>query len=90
MLHTSDRWCWLATPLGILVKPLPDLEQKTEALAKSHHTFSHNNQAQLKQLSDALRELLAPPDTPMMPIGIIKAKDKGDGKKTGGGARLKI
>ena len=66
------------------------MEKKTEALAKNHNTFGHNNQTQLKQIFDALHELLAPPDTPMMPIGIINARVKSDGKKTGGAARLKI
>jgi len=60
-----------------LAKRLDELEQKTEGLALSHDTFSRNTRAQLKQLFDALRELMAPPDPPKRPIGFVTHEDKG-------------
>jgi hypothetical protein len=56
------------------------LEDKTEALAMQHDTFSRNTRAQLKQVFEALRELTTPPDPPKRPIGFITPEDKG--KKT--------
>jgi hypothetical protein len=59
-----------------LSKRLDDLEHKTEALALSHDTFSRNTRAQLKQVFDALRDLMTPPDPPKRPIGfLINDKD---------------
>jgi len=66
-----------------LAKRLDDLEQKTEALAMSHDTFSRNTRAQLKQVFDALRELMTPPDPPKRPIGFINPEDKSS-KQTSG------
>ena len=63
-----------------LARRLDDLEQKTEALAMNHDTFSRNTRNQLKQVFDALRELMTPPDPPKRPIGFINPEDKG--KKT--------
>jgi hypothetical protein len=77
----------LAATHGELAKRLDELEQKTEALAMNHDTFSRNTRNQLKQVFDALRELMTPPDPPKRPIGFINPEDKG--KKTGGRARLK-
>lgn len=37
----------------------------------SHDTFSCNTRNQLKQVFDALRELMAPPDPPKLPIGFV-------------------
>ena len=65
---------------GELAKRLDEIEQKTEALAMNHDTFSHNTRAQLKKVFDALRELMTPPDPPKRPIGFINPEDKG--KKT--------
>jgi len=70
----------LATTHGDLAKRLGELEDKTEALAMQHDTFSRNTRAQLKQVFDALRELTIPPDPPKRPIGFITPEDKG--KKT--------
>ena len=60
-----------------LAKRLTELEEKTEKLALSHDTFSHNARAQLKQVFDALRELATPPDPPKRPIGFVTHEDKG-------------
>jgi hypothetical protein len=67
---------------GELAKRLSELEDKTEALAMSHDTFSRHTRAQLKQVFDALRELMTPPDPPKRPIGFVTHKEKG--KKTTG------
>jgi hypothetical protein len=78
----------LANTHGDLAKRPAELEDKTEALTMNHDTFSRNTRNQLKQVFDALRELMTPPDPPKRPIGFISPEDKG-GKKTGGRARLK-
>ncbi len=59
-----------------LAKQLAELQDKTESLAMSHDTFSRNTRAQLKQVFDALRELMTPPDPPKRPIGFITPDDK--------------
>jgi hypothetical protein len=64
-----------------LAKRLDELEQKSEALAMSHETFSRNTRAQLKQVFDALCALMAPPDPPKRPIGFVHSDDKSS-KKT--------
>jgi hypothetical protein len=76
----------LAISHGELAKRLDELEHKTEALAMNHDTFSRNTRGQLKQVFDALRELMTPADPPKRPIGFVNPDDKG--KKTSG-ARLK-
>lgn len=72
-----------------LAKRLDDLEQKTEALAVSHDTFSRNTRVQLKQVFDALRELMAPPDPPKRPIGFVPLEDKSKGGKAARGKKLR-
>jgi phage regulator Rha-like protein len=57
-----------------LAERLSSLEEKTEALTMSHDTFSRNTKAQLKQVFDALRELMTQPPAPVpvkRPIGFI-------------------
>jgi ORF6N domain len=58
-----------------LAKRLDELEQKTEGLALSHDNFSRNTRTQLKQVFDALRELMTPPDPPKRAIGFITPED---------------
>lgn len=65
-----------ATSHAELAKRLADLEEKTEALAINHDVFSRNTKAQLKQVFDALRELMTPPDPPKRPIGFIEQPEK--------------
>ena len=60
-----------------LAKRLAELEDKTEALAMNHDTFSRNTRNQLKQVFDALRESMAPPDPPKRPMGLVTPEDKG-------------
>jgi hypothetical protein len=66
-----------------LAAKLDALEQKTELLSLQHETFAGNTRAQLKQVFEALRQLMAPPaEPPKRPIGFVtdtekKTKDKG-------------
>lgn len=62
-----------------LAKRLDALEEKTEALAMSHDTFSRNTRNQLRQIFEALRELAEPAEPappPKRPIGFITHEDK--------------
>jgi DNA-binding PadR family transcriptional regulator len=77
IMRTFVRVRALAATHGDLAKRLAELEDKTEALAMNHDTFSRNTRAQLKQVFDALRELMTPPDPPKRPIGFINPEDKG-------------
>jgi ORF6N domain len=70
----------LAATHGDLAQRLDELEAKTEALAESHNNVGRHTQAQLKQVFDALRALMAPPETPRRPIGFVMPKDAGDKK----------
>ena len=83
IMRTFVRVRALAATHGDLAKRLAELEDKTEALAMNHDTFSRNTRAQLKQVFDALRELMTPPDPPKRPIGFVTHEDKGS-KKTSG------
>ena len=83
IMRTFVRVRALATTHGDLAKRLAELEDKTEALAMNHDTFSHNTRAQLKKVFDALRELMTPPDPPKRPIGFINPEDKGSKKASG-------
>ncbi len=74
-----------STHLG-LAKQLAELQDKTESLAMSHDMFSRNTRNQLKQVFDALRELMTPPELPKRPIGFVTPEDKKHkptGAKTG-------
>ena len=60
-----------------LAKRLNDLEQSTEALAMQHDSFARNTRAQLKQVFDAIRELMTPPEPQKKrPIGFITGEEK--------------
>ena len=59
-----------------LAKQLAELQDKTESLAMQHDTFSRNTRNQLKQVFDAIRELMTPPDPPKRPIGFVTPEDK--------------
>jgi hypothetical protein len=66
-----------------LAKRLTELEMKTESLELSHDTFSRNTRLQLKQLLEAVRELMAPPDPPKRPIGFVTPEDRRKEKPAG-------
>jgi hypothetical protein len=64
-----------------LAAKLDALAQKTELLSLQHETFSHNTRIQLKQVFEALRQLMAPPATPSKrPIGFVTSEEKSKGK----------
>jgi hypothetical protein len=52
------------------------LEEKTQALAMQHDTFSRHTRVQLKQVFDTLREMMVPPEPPKRPIGFVTPQDK--------------
>lgn len=74
-----------------LAKQLAELQDKTESLAMSHDTFSRNTRNQLRQVFDALRELMTPPDPPKRPIGFVTPDDSKNkaGKAVGSRAKVK-
>jgi ORF6N domain len=59
-----------------LAKRLAELEEKTERAEMRQDAFSHTTRTQLKQVFDALRELMVPPDPPKRPIGFVTPQDK--------------
>lgn len=60
-----------------LAQKLEELEQSTEALSLRHDTFAHNTRVQLKQVFDAIRELMEPAETvKKRPIGFVTQEEK--------------
>lgn len=60
-----------------LAKRLNDLERSTEAKAMQHDIFARNTRAQLKQVFDAIRELMTPPEPQTKrPIAFISGDEK--------------
>ena len=82
IMRTFVRVRQLAITHGDLAKRLGELEDKTEALAMQHDTFSRNTRAQLKQVFEAIGELMTPPDPPKRPMGFVTTDEPG--KKTKG------
>ncbi len=76
IMRTFVRVRGLAATHSDLAKRLGELEEKTDALAMSPDTFSRNTRNQLKQVFDALRELMTPPDPPKRPIGFVAPSEK--------------
>ncbi len=76
IMRTFVKVRTLATTHLDLARQLAELQDKTESLAMSHDTFSRNTRAQLKQVFDALRELMTPPEPPKRPIGFITPDNK--------------
>ena len=65
-----------------LVSRLNNLEKTTEALALQHDTFARNTRGQLKQVFDAIRELMTPPEPPpKRPIGFVTPDEKSNKPK---------
>jgi phage regulator Rha-like protein len=59
-----------------LAAKLEELEQKTEALALRHVTLAANTRAQLRQVFEAIRELMGAPEPKHRPIGFITTEEK--------------
>ncbi|MFM2067310.1 MAG: hypothetical protein RLZZ584_2219 [Pseudomonadota bacterium] len=62
-------------------------DQEAEAPEVVDLVLIRNTRNQLKQVFDALRELMTPPDPPKRPIGFVCSEDKGSKKASM--ARLK-
>ena len=78
IMRTFVRVRELAATHQDLAKRLAELEMKTEGLELTHDAFSRNTRNQLKQVFDAIRELMTPPDPPKRPIGFVTQEDKKD------------
>lgn len=48
-----------------------------------HDTFSRNTRAQLKQVFDALCELMTPPEPTKRPIGFVAPEERKKGRAAG-------
>jgi hypothetical protein len=59
-----------------VARRLNELEEKTEALSIQQDAFAHNTRAQLKQVFEAIRQLMTPPDPPKRPIGFVTPAEK--------------
>jgi ORF6N domain len=91
IMRTFVKVRTLATTHQDLARQLSELQHKTESLAMSHDTFSRNTRAQLKQVFDALRELMTPPEPPTppkRPIGFVPQDDKSKPKASKGVVRV--
>ncbi|OFZ70585.1 MAG: hypothetical protein A2Z01_04135 [Betaproteobacteria bacterium RBG_16_58_11] len=56
---------------------LDELENKADLIALQHDTFARNTRAQLKQVFDAIRELMTPPAAPpKRPIGFVTPAER--------------
>jgi predicted transcriptional regulator len=59
-----------------LAERLKQLEEKTEALDARYDNFSQTTRVQLRQVFDALKELMTPPEPLKRPIGFVPLEDK--------------
>lgn len=75
IMRTFVRVRELAATHHDLAKRLGELEERTEMLSMQHDSFSRNTRIQLKQVFDALRELMMPPESPKRPIGFVTPQD---------------
>jgi hypothetical protein len=75
-MRTFVRVRELAANHSELAKRLSELEEKTALVSMQHDTFSRNTRNQLKQVFDALRELMTPPNPPKRPIGFVTPQER--------------
>jgi hypothetical protein len=60
-----------------LASRLNELESKVDLMSVRHDTLAHSTGLQLKQLFEAIRQLMAPPQAPRkQPIGFVVPEDK--------------
>jgi len=59
----------------VLARKLEELEKRTEALSSSHAALASETRAQLGQVVDALRKLMAPQLPKKRPIGFVTPPD---------------
>ncbi len=62
-----------------LAKKLEEVERKTEALVLQHDTLAADTRAQFKEVIEALRALMRPPEPTKRPIGFVTAQEKKSG-----------
>jgi hypothetical protein len=75
IMRTFVKVRQLAVTHQDLAARLAELEEKTEQLTMQHDTFSRNTRAQLRQVFEALRELMTPPEPPKRPIGFVTPEE---------------
>jgi len=76
IMRTFVRVRELAATHSDLAARLSELEERTAALSLQQDQFAHNTRAQLKQVFDAIRQLMTPPETPRKPIGFVREGEK--------------
>jgi hypothetical protein len=76
IMRTFVRVRALAATHADLAKRLAELEAKTETIALQQDALGRATRHQLKQVFDALRELMTPPDPPKRPIGFVIPRDQ--------------
>jgi len=59
-----------------LALKLGELEHKTELMSVQHDAFAQNTRAQLKQVFNAIRELMTPTEPAKRPIGFVLPVEK--------------
>lgn len=66
-----------------LASRLDMLEEATEALAAQHGALARSTRAQFRQVFDAIRDLMTPPEPPpRRPIGFVPLEEKPAKSKT--------
>ncbi|HOI53146.1 MAG TPA: ORF6N domain-containing protein [Azonexus sp.] len=76
IMRTFVRVRELANTHGELAERLNELEEKAEALALQQDNFAHTTRAQLKQVFEAIRQLMTPPEPSKRPIGFVQPADE--------------
>ncbi len=76
IMRTFVRVRELANTQGELAERLNELEEKTEALALQQDNFAHTTRAQFKQVFEAIRQLMTPPEPSKRPIGFVQPADE--------------
>lgn len=62
-----------------LARKLEELERKTEALVLKHDALAANTRAPFKEVIEALRALMSPPEPTKRPIGFLAPQEKRSG-----------
>jgi len=68
------------TTHAALAKKLDEVERKTEALVVEHNALAASTRAQFREVIEALRALMRPPDPARRPIGFVTPQER---KKSG-------
>ena len=76
IMRTFVRVRALVTTHQDLARRLSELEQKTERIDMRQDSFSRDTRTQLRQVFDAIKALMVPPDPPKRPIGFVTAEEK--------------